>query len=42
MRDWHHDIIRLDQALVIVNAILIAQHNRAIVGVADGGFFEFK
>ena len=42
MRDWHHDIIRLDQALVIVNAIPVAQHNRVIVGVAELGFFEFK
>jgi subtilisin family serine protease len=43
MRDWHHNIIRLNQALLLISQINPQTSlNRVVIGIADGGFIEFE
>jgi hypothetical protein len=42
MRNWHHDLINLNQALLLINSVTPSSLNRVVIGVSDGGLKEFN
>jgi hypothetical protein len=37
MRNWHHNLIKLDQALALINTSGLVL-NRVVISVIDGGY----
>ncbi|WP_291131738.1 S8 family serine peptidase [Flavobacterium sp. UBA7682] len=42
MRNWHHSLIKLDQALLLIAPIPQTSLAQVVIGIADGGMIQFE